>query len=152
MDGTSEMAPGSAPNCTQIVNDSVTLTGANGDTLLLVNSGEDCIFVEDGGLVIRGTGIMQIVGGTGRFAGATGLGTWVVAAPVTSQTAFPPAPTGPLNSASPAVCTWAIDGRRLIAWSALHSQSRPRDSLRLCVLARDSFLAKTQRIAYWTIP
>ena len=86
VDGHSEMAPGSSPNCTQIVNDSVTLTGANGDKLLLVNSGEDCIFAENGSLVIRGTGVMRIVSGTGRFAGATGLGTWVVTAPVTNIT------------------------------------------------------------------
>lgn len=86
VDGRSEMAPGSAPNCTEIVNDAVTLTAADGDTLSLVNSGEDCMYLEDGQVVIRGTGVMQIVGGTGRFAGASGRGTWVVTAPVTAVT------------------------------------------------------------------
>jgi len=63
--------------------------------------------VEDGQVVIRGTGIMQIVGGTGRFTGATGRGTWVVAAPVTNVTAtaaegtFELRFTGRLNKATP---------------------------------------------------
>lgn len=86
VDGDSEMAPGSAPNCTQITNDHVSLTAADGDALFLVNSGEDCLFVESGHLVVRGTGLMLVVGGSGRFEGATGQGSWVVDAPVTAFT------------------------------------------------------------------
>ena len=70
--------------CTQIVTDAVTLTAANGDQLQLVNAGQDCLdFSVPGKTFIRGTGTTSVVGGTGRFAAASGSGTWEVVAEVT---------------------------------------------------------------------
>ena len=72
------------PLCSEIVTDQVILTAANGDELRLVNSGEDCLdFSVPGQVFIRGSGTFQVVGGTGRFAGATGSGTFKVVAEVT---------------------------------------------------------------------
>src|SRR5260370_6773561 len=72
------------PLCSDIVTDQVILTAANGDELWLVNTGEDCLdFSVPGRIFIRGSGTMQVVGGTGRFSGATGSGTFAVVAEVT---------------------------------------------------------------------
>jgi hypothetical protein len=76
--GDSQLAP-AGPGCFQIVTDVVTLTAANGDHLLLTNTGQDC-FDNTGHIV--GTASFMITGGTGRFAGAKGSGiTQVVASP-----------------------------------------------------------------------
>jgi hypothetical protein len=54
-------------------NDSVTLTSANGDSLFFANSGTDCFDPVTGIIVADAT--YRIVGGTGRFEGASGSGT-----------------------------------------------------------------------------
>jgi hypothetical protein len=69
------------PFAVDIVTDQVTLTAANGDELWLVNSGTDHLSFPAPGLVfISGSGTFTVVGGTGRFDGATGIGTFEVAA------------------------------------------------------------------------
>jgi hypothetical protein len=83
VDGHSTTRP-TDPLCSDIVTDRVVLTAANGDELWLANSGEDCLdFSVPGRIFIRGSGTMVVVGGTGRFRGATGSGTFAVLAEVT---------------------------------------------------------------------
>lgn len=74
--GDSQLVP-SGPGCFQIVTDTVTLTAANGDQLVLTNSGEDC-FDETGHII--GVATFTVTGGTGRFDGASGTGTTEVVA------------------------------------------------------------------------
>jgi hypothetical protein len=82
------------PLCSDIVTDLVILTAANGDQLWLVNAGEDCLdFSIPDRIFIRGSGTMRVVGGTGRFKGATGNGTFAVVAEVTEF--VPGGVTGP---------------------------------------------------------
>lgn len=50
-----------------------TLTAANGDSLTLTSSDEACPIGQG---VYRGTGHYVVTGGTGRFSGATGQGTF----------------------------------------------------------------------------
>jgi hypothetical protein len=86
------------PLCSEIVTDQVILTAANGDELWLVNSGEDCLdFSVPGEVFIRGSGTFQVVGGTGRFDGATGSGTFQVVAEVTDLEATGASGTFDLN-------------------------------------------------------
>ena len=71
------------PLCSDIITDAVTLTAANGDELWLTNSGEDCLDLSAlPRLFIRGSGTFVVTGGTGRFQGATGSGTFAVVAEV----------------------------------------------------------------------
>ena len=73
----------SSPGCFTIVYDQVMLTAANGDNLLMVNAGDECLDSSvPGKLFIRGSGTYTFVGGTGRFAGATGSGVYQVIAEV----------------------------------------------------------------------
>ena len=72
------------PLCFNIVEDAVTLRAANGDELRLVNEGQDCLDPVTG--MITGTAATTVVGGTGRFAGATGTGTATVEAQVLGST------------------------------------------------------------------
>ena len=51
----------------------ITLTAANGDQLFLVVTDDSCQVAPG---VYEGTGTYEITGGTGRFAGATGSGTF----------------------------------------------------------------------------
>jgi hypothetical protein len=85
VDGHSTTLPSPAdPLCSDIVTDLVILTAANGDELWLTNSGQDCLdFSVPGRIFIRGSGTMRVLGGTGRFHGATGFGTFEVLAEVT---------------------------------------------------------------------
>ena len=78
-------APGLAGICERIEHDEVTITAAGGQ-LLLSNQAQDCLdpLSEPGHLFIRGSGTYTIVGGTGRFANATGAGTVTVMAEVKS--------------------------------------------------------------------
>ena len=64
-----------------------------GDELHLSNAGEDRLDLSvPDRIFIRGSGTFRVRGGTGRFAGATGAGTFAVVAEVTG---FGPAgPTG----------------------------------------------------------
>jgi hypothetical protein len=80
--GSSHMAPG-ADGCSPILEDAVTLS-AEGGTLLMVNSGTDCLDVlsEPGHVLIVGTGTTEFVGGTGLYAGASGGGAWTVRAEI----------------------------------------------------------------------
>src|SRR5262249_34353757 len=84
LDGHSTTRPSATdPLCSDIVTDRVILTAANGDELWLVNAGEDCLDLSvPGRIFIRGSGTMAIVGGTGRFQGATGSGRFAVVAEV----------------------------------------------------------------------
>jgi hypothetical protein len=66
--------------CLQPVADFVLTTGANGDTITLTNQGQDCLTSQTH---IHGSGTYTITGGTGRFLGASGTGTWVVDADIT---------------------------------------------------------------------
>jgi len=85
VDGHSTTRPSATdPLCSDIVTDRVILTAANGDELWLQNAGEDCLdFSIPGHIFIRGSGTMRVIGGTGRFRGATGSGTFAVLAEVT---------------------------------------------------------------------
>lgn len=85
VDGHSTTLPSAAdPLCSDIVTDLVILTAANGDELWLTNSGQDCLdFSVPDRIFIRGSGTMTVLGGTGRFHGATGNGTFEVLAEVT---------------------------------------------------------------------
>jgi len=86
VDGNSVLAPDPIqPFCFNIVEDEVILTGANGDELHLVNSGQDCLDPLTGS--INGEATMTVVGGTGRFLGASGTGTAHVDAQVLGATA-----------------------------------------------------------------
>lgn len=68
--------------CTEIAEDAVTLTAADGAELFLVNVGTECL--NPSTFTIEGAGTGEVVGGTGRFEGATGTLTWEVTAPVTA--------------------------------------------------------------------
>ena len=72
------------PLCFNIVQDAVTLRAANGDELHLVNEGQDCLDPVTG--TITGTATTTVIGGTGRFGGATGTGTATVEAQVLGPT------------------------------------------------------------------
>jgi hypothetical protein len=74
--------------CSKIVADSVTLTAANGDTVSVQNTGQDCV---DKGR-ITGSGTYTITGGSGRFMGASGTGTFSVSAQITSFSGTPGTP------------------------------------------------------------
>src|SRR5690349_11843152 len=84
VDGHSTTRPSATdPLCSDIVTDRVILTAANGDELWLVNAGQDCLdFSVPGRVFIRGSGTMKVAGGTGRFRGTTGTGTFGVLAEV----------------------------------------------------------------------
>ena len=83
--GTSLLVPDAVnPLCFNIVQDTVTLRAANGDELHLVNEGQDCLDPVTG--TITGTATTTVVGGTGRFGGATGSGTARVEAQVLGST------------------------------------------------------------------
>ena len=83
--GTSLLVPDLVdPLCFNIVQDAVTLRAANGDELHLVNEGQDCLDPVAG--TITGIATTTVVGGSGRFAGATGSGTATVEAQVLGPT------------------------------------------------------------------
>jgi hypothetical protein len=74
-----------SPLCMAIVEDSITLTAMDddGDELLIVASGVDCLdFSDPNQLRIVGDGTIQFVGGSGDFDDATGSGTFEVVADV----------------------------------------------------------------------
>ena len=60
------------------------LTAANGDTLML--TGLHDVGCQTAPGVVQGTGDWTVTGGTGRFAGATGQGTFVGGANFTNHT------------------------------------------------------------------
>src|SRR5262249_36581759 len=92
------------PLCSDIITDTVTLTAANGDELWLTNSGEDCLDPSaPPRLFIRGSGTFVVTGGTGRFWGATGSGTFAVVAEV----------LGPVPGGVAGVCERRFEGRVL---------------------------------------
>lgn len=85
VDGTSVVAPAApTPACPlpkvtlALVFDRVTLTAASGDRIVFRNSGTDCLDPATGVIVADAT--YEILGGTGRFAGAGGTGTVTVTA------------------------------------------------------------------------
>ncbi len=71
------------PLCANVIDNQVTLTAANGDEVLMQNTALDCF--DPATRTISGTGTYTIIGGTGRFDGASGTGTVSVMAQVTSQ-------------------------------------------------------------------
>jgi hypothetical protein len=78
----------SNPLVSDIIDDHVTLTAANGDQLFLVNSGQDAVdFSDPNRPIISGHGTFTIgangPGGSGRFRHATGGGVYAVYAEVT---------------------------------------------------------------------
>lgn len=79
VDGLTTFAPSSA-YCFDIVEDSVTITAADGSTIELENTGTDCLDFSTGVPRVVGEGLTEVVGGTGRFADITGSGTYEVAA------------------------------------------------------------------------
>ena len=81
VDGLTTFVPVS-PFCFDIIEDSVTVTAADGSTIQLENSGTECLDLSTGVPRIVGQGLTQVVGGTGRFAAATGSGTYDVAATI----------------------------------------------------------------------
>jgi hypothetical protein len=60
------------PACLIIDTDATTITAADGSTIRLASSGEDCLNRATG--QITGSGTYSITGGTGRFDGAAGAG------------------------------------------------------------------------------
>lgn len=86
--GHSVLRPTAAnPLVSDIVADLVTLTGAGGDQIALVNSGQDTLDVSDPARpFIYGAGTFTVGGGAGRYRQATGQGLYVVYASVTQQT------------------------------------------------------------------
>lgn len=72
--------------CEAIVEDKgIIVTGANGeDALFLLHEGRDCLDLtsEPGVVRVHGSGSSTVTGGSGRFAGATGSGTYEVDAVV----------------------------------------------------------------------
>ena len=60
-----------------------TLTAANGDTLAIVSHDVAC---PAGPNLYKGSGIWEVLGGTGRFTGATGGGTFVGYADLNQET------------------------------------------------------------------
>jgi len=72
------------PLVSDIVSDRVVLTAAGGDEVRLENSGADTLDTSvPGHTYIHGSGTFRIVGGTGRFARASGAGVFMVFAEVT---------------------------------------------------------------------
>ncbi len=84
------------PGCSIIDTDNTVLTAADGSTIRFVNSGEDCLDPLTGR--ITGTASYLIVGGTGRFSGATGQGSVTVTAQV--QQLMPTGAAGTFNPLS----------------------------------------------------
>lgn len=82
IDGETDLGPGESPVCYAIIEDQVTITTYDGSELYLENSGEDCLDFSTGAPVIVGSGTTLVLGGTGRFEGAAGQGTYSVSAPV----------------------------------------------------------------------
>lgn len=81
IDGSSRLQSIDA-SCMEIVEDLVVMTAANGDEVHVVVDAIDCLeFTADGPQIV-GSGTWEVVGGTGRFAGATGSGTQTTVAPV----------------------------------------------------------------------
>ncbi|MEZ4293440.1 MAG: hypothetical protein R3B70_00565 [Polyangiaceae bacterium] len=81
LEGESSFAPIS-PLCLQIVEDGVTITAADGSTIELDNSGVECLDFSTGAPRIVGGGVSAVLGGTGRFAGIGGEGTYHVDAAI----------------------------------------------------------------------
>ena len=82
--GDSTLTPNKTnPSCSMIEADRVSLTVAGGDEVHFVHQGEDCVDASHPPEVtIRSKGTYRIVGGTGRFARATGQGRVIVVAKV----------------------------------------------------------------------
>ncbi|HEX2572649.1 MAG TPA: hypothetical protein VH877_24080 [Polyangia bacterium] len=93
--GDSSLTPNKTnPACSMIETDRVSLTVAGGDEIHFVHQGEDCVDTSHPPEVtIRSKGTYRIVGGTGRFARATGQGRVTVLAKV-----LEPGPTGSRGS------------------------------------------------------
>jgi hypothetical protein len=93
--GDSTLTPSKAnPACSMIETDRVSLTVAGGDEIHFVHQGEDCVdATHPPEVTIRSSGTYRIVGGTGRFARATGQGRVLVLAKV-----LEPGPTGSRGS------------------------------------------------------
>jgi hypothetical protein len=76
IDGDTDFVPGSSPVCFAIVSDFVTITAFDGSELYVENSGEDCLDFSTGAPVFVGSGSSVILGGSGRYAHASGSGTY----------------------------------------------------------------------------
>jgi len=86
VDGHSITTPSATDPLRSIIDDdhdAVALVAANGDEIHLSKLGEEVLdFSVPGRIFIRGSGTFRVKGGTGRFAGATGSGTFDVVAEV----------------------------------------------------------------------
>jgi hypothetical protein len=70
-----------SPGCFRLEDDEVILTAADGSELFLVNEAVDCVNPPH----VSATGTYTVVGGTGRFDGASGEGTVSTAALITGE-------------------------------------------------------------------
>ncbi len=70
------------PLCMVIVEDLIVMTAANGDEVHVEAEATDCLEFTAAGPQIVGSGTWEIIGGTGRFADATGGGTQSTVAPI----------------------------------------------------------------------
>jgi hypothetical protein len=69
-------------SCMEIVDDLIVMTAANGDEVHVVAAAIDCLEFTAEGPRIVGSGTWEVIGGTGRFADATGGGTQTTVAPI----------------------------------------------------------------------
>jgi len=81
VDGATVLGPIS-PVCFELLEDSVTITAADGSTIDLESSGIECLDFSTGAPRIVGQGLTTITGGSGRFNHLDGDGTYSVDAAI----------------------------------------------------------------------
>ena len=74
-----------ATGCLPVLSDTMTLTAANGDQVVATGAGQNCL--TDNPDVQNETVTYTVTGGTGRFSGAGGSGTWHTHVIITAETA-----------------------------------------------------------------
>ena len=76
-----------ATGCLPVLSDTMTLTAANGDQLTATGAGQNCLTSVSDSDVQNEIVQYTVTGGTGRFSGASGSGTWRTHVTITAETA-----------------------------------------------------------------
>jgi hypothetical protein len=76
-----------ATGCLPVLSDTMTLAAANGDQLVATGAGQNCLTSVSNSDVQNEIVQYTVTGGTGRFTGASGSGTWRTHVIITAETA-----------------------------------------------------------------